>query len=234
VSEKAAFAKHVREMLIREECATARSILTGNLEELTLFSDSLEDFIAKEEKRAVKALLPHAEEDGDFWANHYPYHWQDIIGAQLRQSFVVSLMSATEFHLDWLCRDTAQVVQAAITHEELKGTALERARRFLNAFAQFTAPPDALWEEIGDLQALRNNIVHNAALVDAEHSNKRRLAGVMKRRPGISNPSTGLLKLERAFSEYALATVQRFFDELYAQQKALCKRAASTIGQGHG
>ena len=99
-------AKDARDCLIQGECAMSWYLVTDNLNELRLFLDTVEGFIEKEEHREVEALKPYAT-DGDFWAENYPYQWQDIIGSQLRQTFIVALMSATEFHLSHLCGDTA-------------------------------------------------------------------------------------------------------------------------------
>jgi hypothetical protein len=219
-----AWAQHAREYLIQEKCATSHWLLTDNLSELRLFSETLESFIEKEERRDVEALAPHATYP-DFWADHYPYQWQQIIGSQLRQSFVVSLMSATEFHLGLLCRDVATIIQATITHDDLKGGSVARSRKFLNAFAHFGTPAEKSWQIIEDLYALRNNIVHNAGLVDAGRDSKR-LAVMMKRSPGISKPSAGTLEIKREFCNYALNAVDKFFHDLHHQQDLLCQQAA--------
>ncbi|WP_029918782.1 hypothetical protein [Nevskia soli] len=230
-SNSVALAKVAREALIQDECATSRWLATDNLSELRLFLDTLENFIENEERRDVEALKPHAKYP-DFWADHYPYQWQQIIGSQLRQSFLVSLMSATEFHLGMLSRDAASIVQTPISHDDLKGSMLTRSKKFLEAFAHFSAPSHSSWEIIGDLYALRNSIVHNAALVDADR-NEGRIAAMMKRSPGISQPSAGMLEMKREFCSYAHKAVESFFNDLHDQQILLCRRTAKFALQSH-
>lgn len=214
--------KAAREHLIQERRATAKWLLDDNLEELRLFQTTLEDFVEAEEKRDIEALAPFATTP-DFWMYNHPYQWQDIIGSQLRQSFVMSLASATEFHLGLLCRDTASVLQSPISHEDLKGGLITRARKFVLAFGRFNSPPETTWQNLADFYVLRNTIAHGGALVDTDREGKR-LVAFMQRNPGISVPSAGMLKIERQFTSHMLDVVQRFFEELHGEFIALCVR----------
>jgi hypothetical protein len=202
----------------------AHWLVKGNLDELRMFLGTLETFIEQEESQEIAALEKHAAgSDGEFWARHYPYQWQQIIGSQLRKSFVVSLISLAEFHLGLLCRDVATLTQAKITHEDIKGSMFTRARKFLETFAAFTSPIGSEWEMIGDVCALRNSIVHNAALVDLD-KNTQRLEAFMQRAPGISIPSAGMLELQKEFCDFALNGVETFIENLHEQYVGLCAR----------
>lgn len=214
-----------RRYLIDDKGSMGKWLVQDNLDELRLFRGTLEKFIEEEEAREVAALEKHARGagDGEFWAEHYPYQWQQIIGSQLRKSFVVSLMSLAEFHLGLLCRDVAAVTESKITHEDLKGSLFIRAKKFLETFAQFEAPSQAQWELIGDLYALRNSIVHNAALVDIDR-HWGRLEVFMNRAPGISVPSAGMLQMEKEFCAFAFDGVNSFFEILHQQYVGLCAR----------
>lgn len=216
-------AENARTDLIRDECELSRLLAKENLQELRLFLDTLEDFIEKQEKREVEALAPLAK-GGDFWVENHPYQWQDIIGSQLRQSFVVSLISATEFHLGHLCKDTATIVQSPILHEDLKGNLLAQAQKFLVNFGRFSAPVERTWELVGDIYTLRNAIVHNASMIDGTRQ-KNRLVALIQRAPGISI-SGGFLEIKREFCIYAHELAESFFQELQEQQVALCHRAS--------
>lgn len=211
--------------LIKEQGATRKWLFEDNLNELRLFHATIENFIEREEKRQVGQLYPLATHP-DFWVDHYPYQWQDVIGQQLRHSFVVSLASASEFHLGLLCRDVATVVQAPITHEDLKGGLISRSRKFLSAFAGFEAPNESAWQALGDLYVLRNSIAHNAALVEVD-KDASGLNAFIARSPGISVPSAGLLEMKREFCTYALSVVESFLTDLHACFVALCQRVAN-------
>lgn len=215
--------ENAHKRLAQEMGKTARWLTTENLSELKHFLETLENFIAQEERKEVEALEPHAT-GGDFWAYYYPYQWQQIIGGQLRKSFIVSLMSSAEFHLNLLCRDVAIIAKASITHEDLRGSTIARAKKFLDAFSGFTSPPEVHWELIADIYTLRNSIVHNGALVDTGDKNSKRIATLMSRAPGISNPSSGVLEIEPEFCKYALESVENFFTELHEQFVIFCRK----------
>lgn len=197
-------------------------IAKEDLDELRLFLNTLDDFIEQEEKRQVAELEIHAKpNDGEFWANYYPYQWQQIIGNRLRESFIVSLISLCEFHFGLICRDVAVVTNTKITHEDLRGGIFVRARKFIDAFTSFKSPSQTDWETISDFYILRNSIVHNASLVD-NGRNSERLQAFIKRAPGISNPSIGMLVIKKEFCVYALERVDAVINELQQQYIDLC------------
>jgi hypothetical protein len=213
-----------RRYLLDDKGSMARLLVQDDIDELRLFRGTLEKFIEEEEAGEIAALAKHAEpDDGEFWAAHYPYQWQQIIGSQLRKSFVVSLVSLAEFHIGLLCRDVATVTEAKITPDDLKGPLFIRARKFLETFAQFEAPSQAEWEFIGDLYSLRNSIVHNAALVDVDR-NSARIEAFMRKAPGLSVPSAGMLKMENSFCVFAFEGVNSFLEVLHVQYVNLCTR----------
>jgi len=212
-----------KDRLIRDKGTMAKVLYSDDLEELKLYRETLEVFIHNEESKEVAALEKHAEPgDGEFWSYHYPYQWQDIIGSQLRKSFTVSLLSLAEFHLGLLCRDVAEVVEARIKCEDLKGNSVfARAKKYLEAFGNFQSPPQAVWELVGDLYALRNSIVHNAALVDIDR-NSARIQSLERKAPGISFPSAGVLDLKSEFCTFAIEKVEGFLNDLHQEYVRLC------------
>ncbi|WP_417661231.1 hypothetical protein [Pseudomonas sp.] len=215
--------ENAHKRLAQEMGRTARWLTTENLSELRHFLETLENFITQEERKEIEALEPHATSEG-FWEYYYPYQWQQIIGDQLRKSFIVSLMSSAEFHLNLLCRDVAIIAKASITHEDLKGSTIARARKFLDAFSGFTAPKEALWELISDIYTLRNSIVHNSAIIDTNDRNSKRITALMGRAPGLSNPSAGVLEIRPDFCHHALSSVEDFFAQLHEQFVIFCQQ----------
>lgn len=212
-----------KDRLIRDKGAMAKVLFNDDLKELKLYRGTLEAFIQNEESKDVAALEKHAEPgDGEFWSYHYPYQWQDVIGSQLRKSFLVSLLSLAEFHMGLLCRDVAEVVEARIKCDDLRGNSVfARARKYLEAFGNFQSPAQAVWEIIGDLYALRNSIVHNAASVDNDR-NSARIQSLEHKAPGISFPSAGVVDLKSEFSVFAIEKVEGFLNDLHQEYVRLC------------
>src|SRR6185436_4007495 len=78
----------------------ATDAITG----LKFYLETLESFIEGEREREISRLSKHVEhlssdDQGEFWAWHYPVHWDEIFANQLRSSFIVTLMSLAESHL---------------------------------------------------------------------------------------------------------------------------------------
>ena len=72
-----------RNYWIAEEGAVCSDLITANFNELRHFLTTLEEFINKEESHEVTDVENRYPEPID-WSEHYPSHWQDIIGTQLR------------------------------------------------------------------------------------------------------------------------------------------------------
>ena len=221
--------RDARMYILADKGNSNKRIVSDNLSGLRLYLTTTEEFIEREEAREIESLEKHAGASSpDFWAWHYPVQWQEIIGSQLRKSFVVSLVSLAEFHIGMLCRDVVTITEAQITIDDLKGNIFSRARKFLETFARFTSPAQVDWELMGDIYALRNNIVHNAALVEADR-NSSRLESLMQKAPGISNPSAGILDIKKEFCLYVLSHVETFMNDMHNEYAELCNRVESFV-----
>ncbi len=81
-----------------------RSDADETLKGLRFYLDTLEKFIDDEKSNEISRLKRHADglspdKQGEFWAWHYPVHWDEIFASQLRSSFVLTLMSLAESHV---------------------------------------------------------------------------------------------------------------------------------------
>ena len=214
----------LKEHALRDLCLESRWLANSNLEELRLFLDTTEEFIEAEEKRAIESLEPHATHP-DFWAENYPWEWQQIIGSQLRYAYLGSLLAATEYHLRQVCRNAAQITNSKIKADDLKGSHLEQARKYLGSVVGFSAPSARAWEVVGDLYVLRNVIVHNGGEVDREGS-KKRLESLAKRSPGLTMHHN--VHINKDFVIFAHNAIKAFFDELFSEQTKLHLKALNS------
>src|SRR5215212_8108902 len=84
------------------------------------YLDTLEGFIEGERAQEISELEKHAEQweavhEEDFWAWHYPVHWDEIFANQLRSSFVITLMSLAESHVGMVAEQAYAIVGSSIT-----------------------------------------------------------------------------------------------------------------------
>lgn len=216
-------AREARDILIRSRCGTWHALLHDDLQNLTFFRDTLEELIRSAEAREIDSLSAKQRTD---LADHYPYWWQDIIGDRFRASFLIAVLSVTEFNLGRLCTDVAAVAQTPITQNDLKGGSIfEQSRKFLSLFAKFAQPPEARWAYIRDLYSIRNCLIHRQGMIDG-HSSAAPIRSFIARNAHITDQS-GFIQIQPAFGIDAHAEVVAFFEELRGELVGLCERAAT-------
>ena len=129
------------------------------------FISTMEDFIAKSEADEVRDLSKgidrlSEEAKDDFWQWHYPIHWQDIFGVRIRSSFVAQLCSHVEALLGDIANRIQTIQRCKIKATDLKGTALEQARKYFTEFGIFANPSEDLWKGMAYIFRIRNIHVH--------------------------------------------------------------------------
>lgn len=197
------------------------------LKGLEFYLKTLEEFIEAEHSQEVANLKRHAdrlprEQQGEFWAWHYPVHWNEIFSSQLRSSFIVTLVSLSESHVGMVAEQACEIAGAPLKAGDLRGGLLERNRKCLNALAGFMHPDDRSWNLIYEIRDMRNCIVHaNSRIWEAKNPN--RLRSLACSLPGLAAPSD-VLELSREFPPYALISVRDFVLALYDEAERLCRR----------
>jgi len=210
-----------REYWISERGEIARYLVTSNLADLRRFLDEVEDFVDRAESSEVEDIRrrfgPNVE-----WAEHYPVHWQDVIGAQLRQAFIVSLMSATEWHTTLMYEATRALLQVQRAPGRRPRGTLGRSRQYLTRVAHYATPAADVWNSMESLYLVRSILVHNAAMLDRsrERANVTQFIGTA---PGIDAQS-GFLTIRKEFCVFAHSRVEEFFAGLHRGFVDLCQR----------
>lgn len=204
-----------------------RSEATSNLEGLEFYLDTLESFIDNERNKEITKLkrqVEHLSDDdqGDFWAWHYPVHWEEIFASQLRASFIVTVMSLVESHLGMVAELAHKIESTTIKSSDLRGTLFERHRKFLELLGEFNRPSKDSWKSLHEIREIRNSIVHGNSTI--YHSqNQERLRALVKTLPGLSS-THDVIELSSEFPKHSLAVVKNFITELYEEASSLCHR----------
>jgi len=203
-----------RDYWIAERGAIGWDLIAMNFNELRRFLTTLEEFIEKGELREVTEIEREHGSRVD-WAEHHPYHWQDIIGTQLRQSYIVSLMSATEWHLKSVFQDVGMILGMRLP-------SFRNMHKFLKDTANFSKPSGDTWDFFDDLRELRNVVVHRAGFVDGDKY-KDKVKGFVEATPDLELDS-GFVKVTAVFCRSAHDRIERFFEELHEEYVELCRR----------
>jgi hypothetical protein len=198
---------------------------------LKLYLETLEGFIEGERAQEISELEKHAEQweavhQEDFWAWHYPVHWDEIFANQLRSSFVITLMSLAESHVGMVAEQAYAIVGASITPKELRKSPLfERNRKRLEELAGFTRPDDKSWESLYEVRTVRNCIVHAGSRI-YDSRTPERVQALVGTLPGLSAPYE-VLELAREFPVHSFKVVEGFLTDLYDEASALCRRVST-------
>lgn len=200
------------------------------LKGLKLYLETLEAFIDRERTQEISELKKHIEQwlpkqQEEFWAWHYPIHWDEIFASQLRSSFVPTLISLAESHIGMVADQAYEIVGTPIRPRDLRGGLFERHRKYLEAMAGFTRPSDASWNSVYEIRDVRNCIVHaNSRIFDSR--NPERLHTLVRKLPGLS-ASYDVLELSPEFLMHGLKTIEGFITDLYEEALALCRRVSN-------
>ena len=204
-----------------------RSEALGTVSELKFYLETLEAFIEAEREKEISALkkeIDHRSSDdqGEFWAWHYPVHWDDIFASQIRSSFIVTLMSLVESHLGMVAEQASKIVNTRLKLRSLRERTMALDRRFLESQVGFTRPKKDSWKLINEIRLIRNCIVHaNSTIYRTD--NEKSLESLVTRLPGLS-ASYGVVELAREFPEHCLTVAQNFLTELYDEASTMCQR----------
>lgn len=199
---------------------------------LDVYLRTLEKFICEKKSQEVSQLKRHADRlsekaQGEFWAWHYPVHWEEIFASQLRSSFIVSIVSLAESHVGMVSEQALEIAQVPRKPGHPRGGFFERHRKFLQTFAEFQRPSHSSWDAMFSIRDIRNCIVHaNSRLYNSQR--EERIRSLVDSLPGLT-ASYDVLEFAPEFPAWALREIRTFIDALYEEAVGLCKRSATTL-----
>ena len=201
--------------------------LSEEISHFRFYLETLERFIASQEKSEIERLKEQAknlseDQRSEFWAWYYPVHWDEIFGSRIRSSFLISLVSFAETQLNQICRDTAVITRSGIKSNDLKGSILERSRKFLEIFGKFTKPPKLEWSFITRIYDVRNVLVHNNGSI-FRYQHQKRLSQFVNEQSDLSQ-THDFIEIEKGFCIFCLEKIESFLQELREEVKDLCDR----------
>ena len=202
-----------------------RDLCAANLGHLAFYLDTLDTFVQDREKADTQAIIERHKEQHVNWAEEHPYWWQDIVGEQVRRSFIIALMSIAEHYVSFTCRDAERAFGLTIRVDDLAGGWLQRSRKYFEKFAGFSSPSPHIWDSLGGIYLVRNVFVHRGGMLDST-ANITRAKGMLKAAPGITfNPP--FIELDISFCRFAHEAVTEFFQLLHEEHQVRCKAVLS-------
>jgi hypothetical protein len=184
---------------------------------MRFYLQTMEDFIEKERKREIDELEQKAkdlteEQQSDFWSWNYPLHWEEIFESRLRSSFLISLISFLEIQLNHVCSDVAVIVRSALSISDIKGSIIERSKKFLQNFGNFNNFSSDEWKMLTDIYYIRNVVVHANGIIPNSQKTEN-LFKFINKQPAISE-SNGFVEIGRDFCFFCLDYIDAFLNSL--------------------
>ena len=217
----------------RDDGAGTRWLCESSLEDLGLFLRKLEDLIESGENSDLEKITARYEGRPVPWEDAHPWWWQGTIAPQFRQSFIVTLGTASEFYLRFLCDHVQFLMGLTESLEKTRARnpregLVECARKYLvEDDPSFSSPEPDTWEKVKALYRVRNQFAHSGSLVPEDDGGRtqRRLETQLRtlELPGASLESA-YLNVNREFCEAAHELIASFFKDLYDELRTLCER----------
>jgi hypothetical protein len=182
-----------------------------------LYIETMENFITSSEDGEVASLAERIghltpEQQDDFWQDNYPIHWKEIFATRIRTSFVIQLCSLVESQIDEVCKRITLIARVPLKLRDLKGSTLEKGRRYMEAFGGFTTPSVANWSVVGKIFVVRNLFVHERGFME-QLGIENKIVEFARVAPGLKMEHN-VIELEPAFCEYCLTSVEIFLGQL--------------------
>jgi len=123
------------------------------LEKFRFFVRQIERLIDQAEESEISSLKESvtglsSEAQDEFWQYNYPVHWDEIFRTTSRNSMIVSLATFLEIFLNRFCYQVSLVTRSDLTAQDLRGSMLERARKYLRTIGKFKKPNSTNWDQI--------------------------------------------------------------------------------------
>ncbi|MBW2334601.1 MAG: hypothetical protein JRF06_05810 [Deltaproteobacteria bacterium] len=201
-----------------------RDLCESNLRDLSYFLRTIEKFIDDGEHTETEEIVRRYKDRAVDWSEEHPWWWQGVLGVQLRQSFIVSLISAAENHVRYVCESVRTICKLPLSLKHLKGGWIQSSRRLLINLAGFSSPHESSWEKLGGIYLIRNVIVHSGGRIEEP----KRIEKLQKNAPGISVEGS-FLAIDSEFCEFAHDAVKGFFEQLHDQYRERCRELSQDI-----
>ena len=98
---------------------------------------------------------------------------------------------------------------------ELKGSVLQRARKYFGKVGRLNEPNDVQWDTIASIYRIRNVFVHNGGMVTGTLAPKE-VDALIASHPGLTI-SHGFVRIEDEFCPACIAKIGKFLAGLQAQ-----------------
>lgn len=197
-------------------------MLKSDIDDLRKYIDILEDSLQQNldefGKKADDELKKYAHDPEleSYMADELSdTYWQfaERFPNILRNSFLITCCSFLENQLNAICSMEKRKRSLKLDITDLSGKGAERARNYLKKVAGIDFPDDDSWNQIKNINSIRNFIVHNEGRLNStENAKKIRL--YIEKRSDISLDEHNAIILSANYCRHVVNTIEAFLISL--------------------
>lgn len=132
----------------------------------------------------------------------------------MRYSFIVLTHTVFETRLRAFCSEMQRDLKIPVLVTEIRGSPIDQARTYLTKLARLGVANFPEWNELRNIQIVRECIVHVYGFV-AVSGEPKALRQLVNQNAGLTIDDNGRLVLSKSFCDEYLSCLARFFERLF-------------------
>lgn len=193
----------------------------SSLKDYLKMAESQFEAVRDMERARTDLTTPAGLSEDDYHEWHSDYQAQVLFfeeryerdfPSKIRYSFIVLLHIVLEERLRATCNEIQKRRNLTISEKDLRGAQFERVKTFLKKIAEINYDNQTGWQELKDLQMIRDCIVHTNGRIE-ESRDKKHIYDLCKKQIGISD-AEGSLVVDKAYCLCALEAISALFNDL--------------------
>lgn len=196
-----------------------------DIDQFRLHINGVESYLEKEAKSLINYHEERAkdlsEEEKDEYYNFYTdNYWQlsEVFPNIQRKSELIAIYTLLEHHLNSLCSIYEGHSNSQVKLCDLKANGIiETAKKYLEIVIGIKFPSSGTtWQEIKQVQRIRNLFVHNDGQLKGSEGDKRPIKQYINNSQFLKLDQYERIIITKGFSDHCLLLFNKFFAELFA------------------
>lgn len=169
-----------------------------------------EDYLANKDENYLIGLT----DMGVDYDHEYDYLDEvKIIQSTFRMSFLIACYSNFEYQLDNICKEEQKKKSLRLGINDLSGKGIEQAKNYLSKVIDVDISKDKSWQEVINIQKIRNTFVHNNGFLESKNRDKE-IEKYIRLRPDLLSIVNNRITLSADYNKHVLKTFYNFLKNL--------------------
>ncbi len=168
-----------------------------------------EEYLANQDEDYLIGLTDWGD---DYYFTYYQLDEVKIIQSTFRKSFLIACCSNFEYQLYNICKEEQKKKSLKLGINDLSGKGIEQAKNYLSKVIGVDISIDKSWQEVINIQKIRNKLVHNNGFLESEKRDTQ-IENYISKRPDLSIVNDRIT-LSADYNEHVIQTFYNFLKNL--------------------